>query len=263
MTNESNPYELSADEPLNRVETANRALAAELAEARSEQRPLSDDALRELAAHVLLPTARTSGALHRLRLGESTTLADLTPEALAIASDPTTPPTVRNALDWIATTLLLREHPELELVAVPLPLTEIDHVLVADQLQFAGDPVVFRRRAGLPVFYRQLLEERLTTLLGRHGHALQAFLSLSDVDADEQDLSDHLSRVSLGNYDDIVDAVTAITPYFEWDRDLTRWAHTRGLDDLIHLDHDGLTDRAYEWWRVAEVKGRTYVFRRD
>ena len=184
-------------------------------------------------------------------------------EYLDLYKNPTTPPVVRDWINWLASFLFWREHPTQSYPATyPVNADEIPRLLVHDKIDAPNASIDFYRPASQPREARYATQARIETLLIEYGNRLQAYLTLPDVDATNPTLIDELEANYIGVYRDVAEVISTLTDHDEWQSDLEEWAAERGVQGMVSLDIDEIEKMARETWDIVELEGRCYVFSR-
>jgi hypothetical protein len=223
-------------------------------------------------ADIDLSTARTIARAIANALGDAPALDKfaatgegdrlrLEQEYLELNDNPTTPAIVRHWIDWLASFLFWRAHPEHPRpLAYPAQAGELPAVLVRDQIAIAGGAIELYRPASQTDDDRATMICAIEDLIAAKGHAAQAFLSLADIDASSLDLEAKFNDVYIGDYDDIDDVIAGLTDFHDWEVELEVWAERRGLGGMVALDRDEIEKMTRETWDIVELEGRCYVF---
>lgn len=250
------------------VRSANRAeydIYEGTTAARREGREIDDETARRIARVLGRALGRGSTLAEYGRTGytdEPGTYEALREEYLDLYIDPSTPQKVREWIDWFGTYLVGREQrssgrqfmneqlpPTLQLLLVETPLTIGGQTFTvhipADRTQTSVDEL------------RRTLE--ILELL--KNDALQAFLSLSDVDATSPDLMESFHESLVGSFASVEAALRSLVEIEEWESDLEAFASERGLlPGAITLDSRVIEAQTREIYDFVEHKGAVYAF---
>jgi hypothetical protein len=233
-----------------------------IAEAYAGQREISSSTARAIARVLGRALGRASALAEFGRTGEGT-YEVLSEEYLRLYTEPTTPPMIKEWIDWLGTYLVeanaegsgrqfMNEH------AAP----RLDRLLVRTELTVNGTQYLMYAPATLTGPHYQDLAKRL----GQKGlatrPALQAFLLLRDVNADDENLEESFEETFVADFDDIKDALYQLSELAEWERDLADFAKERGLDGAVFVDHSVVESRTREVFDVVAHAGRIYALYR-
>lgn len=214
-----------------------------------------------LIAHVLgRALGRDSQLAEFARTGEGS-YDGLRDEYLTLYTDPTTPPMVKEWIDWLGTHLVqsstegsgrrfMNEH-----LAPRLP-----QLLLRDQLTIGDEQVVVHFPADLSGPDIQDLADRLKLLEVLSDDGLRAFLTLKDVDANADNLMEAFAENYVGFFDTIDDALRGLTSLSEWQSDLEAFGRERGIGPALSIDLDVIENLTREIYDLVELGGRIHAF---
>lgn len=248
-----------------RLEVASHRLgeliAAGISTAMNEHREI-DDGTARLIAHVLGRAFGRQSALAGFgQTGEGDYEA-LRDEYLTIYGSAEAPASTKQLIDWLGTYLVRREDdgtlrhageddlpPKLEQLFVPTD------VHVGEEYFTVHVPASYDRTAieGLTATLHELQLDK--------DAALQAFLSLPDVNAMSGDIMEDFHENYAGIYLNIEDALDELAEMGERERDVSQYAAQRQLiiEDMTP-DYEALREHASDVFDLVEWKGRVYVF---
>ncbi|MFZ4893302.1 hypothetical protein ACL9RL_02510 [Plantibacter sp. Mn2098] len=261
-----NEQEPSTRNPERLVRTAGRyeqQIVEGIATAKQEQREIDEHTARQIA-HVLgRAVGRASALAEYGRAGYSDGCYEpLREEYLDLYIDPTTPPGIREWIDWFGTHVIARERtssgrqfmndhlpPTLQLLLVETSVTIGEQTFTvhipADRTQTSVDE----------------LRRSLEILELSRNDALQAFLSLSDVDATSPDLIESFDESYVGTFDSVEAALRGLMEVEVWEADLQSFASERGLlPGAVTLDLRVIEAQTREIYDLVEHKGAVYAF---
>jgi hypothetical protein len=105
------------------------------------------------------------------------------------------------------------------------------------------------------------LEEELANLRLDEDDALQAFLSLPDVDANTPMLMESFHDSFVATFLNKEDAVDGLCEIDEWQQEVNEFAAERGLFiDAYTVDYEALLDKLRDGYDLVEWKGHVHVF---
>lgn len=227
-----------------------------------DERSEVDDGTARCIAHVLGRAFGRHSALSgygRTGKGDYEALRD---EYLTLYNAADVPAPTKELVNWLGTYLVQRENhgtlhrfgneylpPKLEQLLVP---TGID---VDDWYFTVHVPASFGREA---------IEELAATLHELQldkDEALQAFLSLPDVNAMSGDIMESFHENYIGTFGSIEDAVHGLLEIDEWEKEVHEFAAERHLYvDNISPDYEALLERARDAYDIVEWKDKVYAF---
>ncbi|MBX3195396.1 MAG: hypothetical protein KF727_09925 [Microbacteriaceae bacterium] len=215
-----------------------------------------------LIAHTLgRATGRTSALANFGRTGDGDYEA-LRDEYLALYSDPTSPPLIREWIDWFGTHLVQREQiGSGRRFMNEHQAPQLDRLLVRADLALGEQHLSVHVPASTP---RDAIDQLAGTLreLGVDGdEAMQAFLSLPDVNALTDDLTAAFSASYVDTFDRLEDAVHGLMEVDEWEKDINEYAHERGFFvEGVTPDYEVLIERVRDAYDLVEWKGAVHAF---
>lgn len=221
-----------------------------------------DDGTARCIAHVL---GRAFGRDSQLaafgRTGEGTYLG-MRDEYLALYADERVDATTKEWIDWFGTYLVYRENTGsgrrfMNEYRPP----KLDRLLVATEILIHGQPFTIHLPASLDNEQIDGIREELATLQLDQDEALQAFLSLPDVDANTPMLMESFHENFVNTFENLEDAVRGLCELDEWENEVNEFAAERGLFiDQYAVDYEALRDRLSEIYDLVEWEGRVHVF---
>lgn len=240
-----------------------------IAEAKAIGTEISDTTAR-LICHVLGRAYGRDSALAefgRSGQGEYETLRD---EYLPLWADTTAPPEVRTWVNWLGTYLVRRENMDSRAHrdghdGSGQEAPSLETLLVRTDVTVNGQTYT----VNLPAKYGQTdiadLEDTLALLRLPEDEALQAFLSLPDVNAMNGDIdimeSFHESFVSsYGSYESVIHH---LLPVDDWEMELASWCDDHGLPDSsvsLNLSPDTLLALLRTNYDLVDGKEGVHVF---
>ncbi len=221
-----------------------------------------DDLTARMIAHVL---GRAYGRESHLadfgRTGEGIYL-DMRDEYLTLYGDDRADAITKEWIDWLGTHLVQRENigSGRQFMNEHLP-PSLDRVLVQTEISVRGRPFIVHLPASLDSEQIDGIREGLTNLRLDEDDALQAFVSLPDVDANTEMLMESFHENFVATFASIEDAVEGLCEIDEWEAEVNEFAAERGLFiDQYTVDYEALRDRLREIYDLIEWNGRVHVF---
>lgn len=250
------------------VRTANRAeydIYGGTASARREGREIDDDTARRIARVLGRALGRGSRLAEYGRTGytdEAGTYEALREEYLDLYIDPSTPQKVREWIDWFGTYLIGRQQRSSgrQFMNEQLPPT-LQLLLVETPVIIGGQSFTVRIPADRTQTNVDELRRTLEILELSRNDALQAFLSLPDVDATSTDLMESFNESLVGSFASTEAALRGLVEIEEWESDLQTFASERGLlPGAVTLDLGVIEAQTREIYDLVEHKGAVYAF---
>lgn len=220
-----------------------------------------DPGTARMIAHTLGRALGRSSALAEYgRTGEGSYDA-LRDEYLMLFNEPTTPALVKEWINWFGTYLVseqangsgrrfMNEH------LAPM----LERVLVHTTLTVEGRPVEAHVPASLDSLQLQELSEQLTSTGLLANPALQAFLSLPDVNAADPTLLKSFEELFVGVFVDVTDAVRNLVELDEWEDELRAFGRERGIEAALSINLRVIEEQTREIYEFVEFEGRVHVF---
>ncbi len=215
-----------------------------------------------LIAHALgRATGRASALADFGRTGEGSYEA-LREEYLTLYNDPTTPPMIREWIDWFGTHLVSRENSgsgrrfmnEHQAPALERLLVE-SAIEVGDKFHLLHIP------ASKSLEYQTALTETLWELPESKDPAFWAYLTLPDVDASSPNLIQTFQDNYIGEFESIEKSLYGLVELEEWEADLRTFASERGLlQHAVSIDLDVIEAQTREVYDLVEMGGVIYAF---
>lgn len=228
--------------------------------AHREEREI-DPGTARLIAHVL---GRAVGADSELATYGRSGIGDydaMRHEYLDLYEAPETPAQIREWIDWLGTYLL--NVPRGEGTGEASPHAAPPVPLLADELMLGEQPVAVHVPGTITGPELQEVVARLTPLHEACRHAVEAFLSLSDVDASAPDIATIFRDAYVGSFGSHTEALRVVTPIEDWEAELAEWARSQGLDPgAVTLNLDAIDTVAQTAYDFVERGGQIHVFTR-
>lgn len=213
-------------------------------------------------AHVLGRSyARDSALADFARTGEGDYLT-LRDEYLDLYGDAQADAITKEWIDWLGTYLVQRESlgSGRRFMNEHLP-PKLDRLLVRTKILVHDQPFTVHLPASLDSDEIAGLREELTTLRLDEDEALQAFVSLPDVDANTPMLMESFHESFVGRYSSPEDVVHWVCEIEDWDTEVREYAAERGLlVDGLTPNYPQLLDKLSGLYDLVDWKGYTYVF---
>ncbi len=186
------------------------------------------------------------------------TYEQLRDEYLAIYRADDAPDEARRWIDWLGTHLVRRENDSW--IAKPLP-HPLDQVRVFTTTTIGDEHIIFRVPGTASSADIATTVELLHELQVDQDDALQAYLTLPDVNAMQNNLMESFHENFAGTYVDHETALRALSPLSEWESELVDWCIDHGIEfDALHWNLEPLTSRLAEIYDLIELKGRIHAF---
>ncbi|RRJ85675.1 hypothetical protein EG850_12190 [Gulosibacter macacae] len=223
-----------------------------------------DDTTARCIAHVLGRGRGRQSALAEFgRTGEGG-YESLRDEYLDLYTDERASAATKELIDWLGTYLVQRDNhgSGRRFMNAHLP-PKLEQLLVRTGVEVGDWYLTVHVPASCD---RKVIDELVRTLHELHldkDPALQAFLSLPDVNAMNGDIMESFHENYVGTYATTEDAVHGLLEIDEWEKDVNEFAADRGLlIDGITPDYEALLDRVREAYDLAEHEGAFYAFYR-
>jgi hypothetical protein len=94
------------------------------------------------------------------------------------------------------------------------------------------------------------------------GDALDAFLTLPDIDPSSDAVFDQFAQTYCGTYADVDAVLDGITDIVEWERHIGRLADTLGIREFVSVDRQAIESFVRDSWDIIPRYGRLHVFAR-
>ena len=138
---------------------------------------------------------------------------------------------------------------------------KLDHLLVRTEVTVGGEQFTVH----LPASYGKAditdLAETLKELSLDEDPALQAFLSLPDVNAMSGDIMESFHEAFAGTYRNTEAALRALSPLEEWESDLAEWAIEQGVEHgALQWNLDPLVQRLRDVYDLVRWRGVLHAF---
>ncbi len=215
-----------------------------------------------LIGHVLgRATGRTSALADFGRSGEGD-YESLRDEYLPLYADPTTPPEIREWIDWLGTHLVERDHlgSGRQYMNEHLP-PKLKQLLVRTDIRIDSDRFTVHVPADASSMDIAQLEQHLAQLDLSWDEALQAFLSLPHVNALTEDITVAFSNSYIATFHNLEDAVDGLLEIDEWAKDITEYANDRGFAiESLSPDYEVLAERVRDAYDLVDWRGKLYGF---
>lgn len=248
-----------------RLEVASRRFGELIAagiQTAMEQRTEIDQGTARCISHVLGRAFGRQSALAGFgRTGEGSFEA-LRDEYLTLYHDSNAAASTVELIGWLGTHLVQREHhgtarhfgnehlpPKLERLLVPTTVT------------VGAAPFTVHVPASYGTAAITDLSEALHELQLGKDQALQAFLSLPDVNAMSGDIMEGFHENYVGTFISVEDALHEMAEVDERERDLLEYAAERRLViEHVSADYEALREEIADGYDIVEREGRAYVF---
>lgn len=203
-----------------------------IAAAQAENSEISDGTAR-LICHVLGRAYGRDSALAEFGRSGQGAYEPLRDEYLPLWADTNAPPDVRTWVNWLGTYLVRRENlgAQGRYDSPGQETPTLERLLVRTDVTVDGKTFT----VNLPAKYGQTdiaeLEDTLTLLQLPEDEALQAFLSLPDVDAMNGEIMESFHESFVGSFGSYESAIDHLLPIDDWEMELANWCDDRGLPE--------------------------------
>ncbi|WP_298868507.1 hypothetical protein [uncultured Microbacterium sp.] len=195
------------------------------------------------------------------RTGEGTSL-DLRDEYLGLYNDADVHPAIKEWINWLGTYLVDREgRTNTRWFMNEYASPQLERILVETEIQFEGQPFYVHLPASLDSDAINALAEDLADLSIPEDDALQAFLSLPDVDASAPMLMEAFHENYVGEYSFAEDAGRELAELDGLEEAIDEAVQGRSLPDgSVTIDYGLIEEHVREAYDLVQWKGRVYVF---
>lgn len=213
-------------------------------------------------AHVLGRAYGRESALATFgRTGEGDYLK-LRDEYLALYADERADAVTKETIDWLGTHLVARDRTGSgrRFTNELLP-PKLERLLVRTELRVGGPRFVVQVPANWDSGGIDRLTETLAELRLPEDPALQAFLSLPDVNAGTADIVASFQEAYAGSFATEEDALRALSPLKEWEEQLADWCIDNGVDaEALDWNFAPLLERLRTVYDLVELEGTHHAF---
>ena len=224
--------------------------------AQTERREIDLMTARMIAHALGRALGRASALAEFGRTGECS-YEPLREEYLGLYSEDTTPPMIKEWIDWLGT-YLVQQHQDgsgrrfMNESAVP----DLDRLLVATRVAVGDNVSTLYIPASKTSVEVQALGEHLSSLPIAASPAFRVFLTLPDVDATSANLEESFNDAYVGEFVSVEDALYGLVELDEWETDLHNFAADRGvLPHALSIDHDVIEAQTREIYDLVEREG--------
>jgi hypothetical protein len=236
-------------------------IADGLAEAIAEKTEI-DHSTARCIAHVLGRAYGRESALASFgRTGEGSYLS-LRDEYIDLYGDEQADPIIKEMIDWLGTYLVQQEGTGSgrRFMNEHLP-PKLDQLLVRTTIPVGGQRYVVHVPASWHSGNEDDLIELLTTLQLPEDEALQAFLSLPDVNVGTDDIMESFHEAFAGTYANEEAALRALSPLEDWENSLADWCIDNGVEpEALDWNYEPLMARLRDIYDVVEGKEVLHAF---
>lgn len=232
-----------------------------IAEAQTEGREI-DQSTARCIAHVLGRAYGRESALADFgRTGEGSYVS-LRDEYLDLYSDERADPFTKEMIDWLGTYLVQQEGTGSgrRFMNEHLP-PKLDQLLVRTSVPVAGQRFIVHVPASWHSGHEDDLIELLTTLQLPDDEALQAFLSLPDVNVGTDNIMESFHEAFAGTYANEEAALRALSPLEDWENSLADRCIDNGVEpEALDWNYEPLMARLRDIYDVVEGREVLHVF---
>ncbi len=255
------------DRPINHerleqsAERYERPIAHGIREARLNQTEISLGTARLIATALSRALGRSSALAEYGRTGAADE-SSMRDEYLALYCEPTTPPEIKEWIDWLGTFVLSQQNQTSgrSFLNEHLP-PKLDLLLVRHELTIRGRTITSWLPAGLTSEEVADAAKHLQQLDILDDDALRAFVSLPDVNAAHDVLMESFHASFVGSFPDVAAALRSVTELTAWEVQLHTFALRRGIDpSAISIDLSLLAKQAAFAFDFVEAEGVVHVF---
>lgn len=230
--------------------------------AQTERREIDLMTARMIAHALGRALGRASALAEFGRTGEGTYEA-LREEYLGLYTEETTPPMIKEWIDWLGTYLVQQQQQDgsgrrfMNESDVP----DLDRLLVATRLTMGDSTLTVYIPASRTSLEVKSLAEHLSALPVAASPAFRIFLSLPDVDASSANIEESFHDAYVGEFVSVEDALYGLVELEEWETDLHNFAADRGiLPEAVSIDHDVIEAQTREIYDLIERERVIYAF---
>ncbi|MET4781624.1 hypothetical protein [Glaciihabitans sp. UYNi722] len=230
--------------------------------ARERQTDVTEHTARAIAraiANALGDNGLTLGEFARTGAVSYTALSN---EFLEVYNDPTTPAQVRTWIDWLGTYLVqANQEGSGWRFMINDAAPQLNRLLVATRISLGCTVSTVHIPASKTLEEVNALTRHLNALPTVGTTPFQVFLTLPDVDASANNVTDSFQDNYVGNFVSIEDALYGLVELEEWETDLHNFAAVRGiLTKAVSIDHDMVEAQTREMYDLVEREGVIYAF---
>jgi hypothetical protein len=236
-------------------------LAAGIARALEAHAEIDRDSARCIA-HVLGRGLGPTSALAEYARRGAGDYSRLRDEYLALYADEHASPAVVELIDWFGSHLVAQNGTGSgrRFMNESLP-PKLDQLLVRTAVRVDGDTFVVHLPASWNSSQEAELMSQLAELQLPSNAALQAFLSLSDVNAGTTELMRRFHEAFAGSFVDEEEALRALSPLEDWELGLSDWCLTQGLSaEALTWNYEPLMVQLREVYDLVETGGALHAF---
>lgn len=265
MTPEARPAPERETPDWRRLESAMNHLAQlvvdGIAEAQAEGREI-DASTARCIAHVLGRAYGRESALASFgRTGEGSYLS-LRDEYLELYGDERAGAVIKEMIDWLGTYLVQQEGTGSgrRFMNEHLP-PKLDQLLIRTSIRVGDQRFIVHVPASWHSGHEDELIELLTTLQLPEDEALQAFLSLPDVNVGTADIMESFHEAFAGTYPNEEAALRALSPLEDWENSLADWCIDNAVEpEALDWNYEPLMERLRGIYDVVEGTEVLHVF---
>lgn len=183
-------------------------------------------------------------------------------EYLSLYHHPEAPPRATDLINWLGYYAVRQRFRFAESIQDPEPYPpKLENILVPTEVEIRDQPGTVH----VPGIYGnediEDLKRTLRTLRYDQDAALQAFLSLPNVNAMSGDIMGDFHDSYIGSWHNHEDAISEICDLDDKEREVLEFASERGFYfDYLTPDYDFLEDEAREAYDIVRLDDETYVF---
>lgn len=262
--NEQEPRHAEPYTPATMERTARRfqsRIIEGITAAQTERREIDLMTARMIAHALGRALGRASALADFGRTGEGAYEA-LSEEYLGLYTEETTPPMIKEWIDWLGT-YLVQQHGSGRRFMNESLVPDLERLLVATRVTLGDRTSTVYIPASRTSLEVKALSERLNALPIVSNAAFRVFLTLPDVDASSANLEESFNDAYVGEFVSVEDALYGLVELEEWETDLHNFAADRGiLPHALSIDHDVIEAQTREIYDLVEREGVVYAFNR-
>ncbi len=230
-------------------------------EASARRNPISQD----IALRIAGVLGRAIGPDSQLSTYARTNTGDyegIREEYLSLYHHPEAPTRATDLINWLGYYAIRQRFRFAETIQYPEPYPpKLEDLLVPTEVEIRDQPGTVH----VPGIYGNKdiedLKRTLRTLRYDQDAALQAFLSLPNVNAMSGDIMGDFHDSYIGSWHNHEDAISEICDLDDKEREVLEFASDRGFYfDSLTPDYDFLEDEAREAYDIVRIDDETYVF---
>jgi hypothetical protein len=229
--------------------------------AQTEHREIDELTARMIAHALGRALGRASALANFGRTGEGS-YESLRDEYLTLYTDETTPPMIKEWIDWLGTYLVqVNQEASGRRFMSDGAVPQLDRLLVATRISLGDRVSTVHIPASRTLEEVDALSRSLNALPVVGTTAFQVFLTLPDVDASANNVVESFHDNYVGNFVSVEVALYGLVELEEWETDLHNFAADHGiLTEAVSIDHDMVEAQIRDIYDLVEREGVFYAF---